>query len=265
MFCVTSEFGISCQHLNHPNLLVRAVYKFHVYFLIRLILHKLGIFYHMEMALAKLKIVTFKAPITANRKISTRQPYAMSKGFIKKNIEKISRSVGLYVYLILTSQVQSRSSIVGKSAPAVDALKVFKGRFKALINEDYSIGIDIERYQGVLQHALSKVDFSVGTGIYILPSNLNLNIGRKKRYNSKILVSNTNMTIGSNRDINRDSKKILVAKLDVPKAVIPTVPYDPVETTVPLNLKILTEKQNDEKLAITLLLVGTGLIAYHFW
>ena len=50
------------------------------------------------------------------------------------------------VYLVLTSQVQARSSIVGKSAPAVDAQQVFKGTFKALINEDYSIGIDIERY-----------------------------------------------------------------------------------------------------------------------
>ena len=44
----------------------------------------------------------------------------------------------------------------------------------------YSIcnDIDIERYEGVLEHALSKVDFSVGTSIYILPSNLNLNIGK---------------------------------------------------------------------------------------
>ena len=99
----------------------------------------------------------------------------------------------------------------------------------------------------------------------MLPNNLNSNIGRTKRYNNKILVSNTDMTIGSNRDINRDRKNIPVAKPDVPKAVIPTDPYDPVETTVPLNLKMLTEKHNDEKLAITLLLIGTGLIAYHFW
>ena len=91
-----------------------------------------------------------------------------------------------YVYLILTSQAQARSSMVGNSAPAEDAQKVFKGTFKAFINEDYSIGIDIERYQGVLEHALSKVDFSVGTGMYMLPSNLNLNIGRAKGYNNKI-------------------------------------------------------------------------------
>ena len=29
--------------------------------------------------------------------------------------------------------------------------------------------------------------------------------------------------------------------------------------------RMLTEKHNDEKLAITLLIVGIGLIAYHFW
>ena len=63
-----------------------------------------------------------------------------------------------YVYLVLTFKVQARSRIVGNSAPAVDAEQALKGMFKALINEDYSIGTDIEWYQGVLQHALSKVD-----------------------------------------------------------------------------------------------------------
>ena len=31
------------------------------------------------------------------------------------------------------------------------------------------------------------------------------------------------------------------------------------------NQKILAEKHNDEKLAITILIVGIGWIAYHFW
>ena len=180
-----------------------------------------------------------------------------SKGFTRKGIEKISRSVRAYVYLVLTSQVQARSSIVGNSAPAVDAQKVFKGTFKALIKEDYSIGIDIERYQGVLEHALSKVDFSEGTGIYMPPSNLNLSMGKTKGYNNKILVSNTDMKIGSNKDINKDHKKLTPPDDDVPKIVIPTVRPD--------NTKMLTKKHNDEKLVITLLIVGAGLIAYHFW
>ena len=145
----------------------------------------------------------------------------------------------------------------------MDAQQALKGMFKALINEDYSIGIDIERYQGVLEHALLKVDFSVGIGIYMLPSNLNFNIGKTKGCNSEILVSNTDMKIGSNSYINRDHKKLFSP--DVPNTVIPAARHDPVEITIPHNLKMLTEKHNDQKLAITLLLVGTGLIAYHFW
>ena len=147
----------------------------------------------------------------------------------------------------------------------MDAQKVFKSSFKALINKDYSIGIDTERYQGVLEHALSNVGFSVGIDIYMLPSNLNLNNVKTKGYNKKILVSNTGMKIGLNRDINRDCKKFPVIPPDVSEAVIPAVQHDRVETTNLHNLKMVIKKHNNEKLVITLLIVGTGLIAYRFW
>ena len=183
-----------------------------------------------------------------------------SKGFTKKGIEKISRSVRGYVYLVLTSQVQARSTIVDNSAPAVDSQQAFKGMFKALINKDYFNDSDIERYQRVLEHALSKVDFSMGIGIYMPPSNLNLSTGKTKGYNNKVLVNNTDMKIGLNRDINKDRKKMPVTPQDdTSKIVIPTVQHNP-----PHNLKMITEKHNDEKLAITILIVGAELIAYHF-
>ena len=95
----------------------------------------------------------------------------------------------------------------------------------------------------MLGHALSNVEFSVGTDIYMLPSNLNLNIGWTKGYNNKILVSNTDIKIGSNRDITRGQKNLNPP--DVPNTVIPAVRHDPVETTIPHNLKMLTEKYND--------------------
>ena len=155
-----------------------------------------------------------------------------------------------YVYLVLISQVQARSNIVGNSAPTVDAQQVFKDKFKSLINEDLSI--DIKKYQGV-----SKADFSVGISIYMLPSNLNLNIGKKKGYNNKILLSNTRMKIGSNKDINRDHQNFPVVKPNVAQ-------HDPVGEGRPYNLRMLTEKHNDEKVAMTIWIVGAGLIAYHF-
>ena len=58
------------------------------------------------------------------------------------------------------------------------------------------------------------------------------------------------MKIGSNRDINKVHKKLPPPE---PKAVIPAVRLD--------NPKMLTEKHNNEKLVITLFIVGSGLIA----
>ena len=271
VFCVTSALGISWQHLNLPNLLVRTVYRFHVYFHIRLILHELGILLPHEYGFSQVKnsyiqsgyyilcddcgidptvtrmygvwfYTTDYAIFGHEVKATERSPpdnltqwiITQSKGFTKKDIEKISRSVRGYVYLVLPSQVQARLTIVGNSAPAVNVQQVFKGIFKALINEDYSIDIDIERYQEVLEHALSKVDFSVGIGIYMLPSNLNLSIGKTNGYNNKILVSNTGMKIGLNRDINKDRKKLAVTKPDVlPKKILITaVQHDTTHLTI---------------------------------
>ena len=54
------------------------------------------------------------------------------------------------------------------------------------------------------------------------------------------------MKIGANSDINK--KKLPITPPDAPNVVIPTAQHD--------NLKMLTEKHKDEKLAITLSIVG---------
>ena len=89
----------------------------------------------------------------------------------------------------------------------------------------------------------------------MLPSYLNLNIQKTKVYINKILVGNA----------NKAGKKLPATPPDVSKAVIPAAWHDPVETAKLHNLKMLTEKHNDEKLAVTLLIVVAGLIPYHFW
>ena len=55
LFCATSAVGISWQHLNHPDLLVDSVYRFHVYCHVRLILHNLGISLPHEDGFRKVK------------------------------------------------------------------------------------------------------------------------------------------------------------------------------------------------------------------
>ena len=38
-----------------------------------------------------------------------------------------------------------------------------------------------------------------------------------------------------------------------------------IPVTISHNPKMLTKRHNDEKLAVTLLIVGAGLLAYYFW
>ena len=61
IFCATSALGISWQHLNHPNLLLRSVYRFHVNFHVRLILHELGISLLHEDGFSKVKNAYIKS------------------------------------------------------------------------------------------------------------------------------------------------------------------------------------------------------------
>ena len=58
-----------------------------------------------------------------------------------------------------------------------------------------------------MQYARSKVDYVIGEFIYMLPSDMNLRIGKVKNYNNKILISSPNFKIGTNLKINLDEEK----------------------------------------------------------
>ena len=55
MFCATSAIDISWHHLNHPNLLLRSVYRFLVYFHVRIILYHLVISLSHKDGFSKVK------------------------------------------------------------------------------------------------------------------------------------------------------------------------------------------------------------------
>ena len=52
-----------------------------------------------------------------------------------------------------------------------------------------------------------EVDYVIGEYIYMLPSDMNLPIGKVKNYNNKILISSPRFKIGTNLKINLNGKK----------------------------------------------------------
>ena len=71
------------------------------------------------------------------------------------------------------------------------------------MNRRVDIREDIKRYQDTLSYASSKVNYSVGQNIYMLPSDMNLKIKTGTvGYNNKIPVSDGNFSLGENDEVN---------------------------------------------------------------
>ena len=62
----------------------------------------------------------------------------------------------------------------------------------------YSLVEDIDRYQNTLKYATSKLNYSVGEKLYMMPSNMILRSLNEvvKGYNDKIMINNSGLKIG---------------------------------------------------------------------
>ena len=127
----------------------------------------------------------------------TRWIIEKSVGFTDFGLLRISESVRAYAYLILSSQASARSVIVGNTASALTAQSAFLNNFEDIVNRKVDVREDIKCYENTLSYASSKVDYSVGEHLYMLPSDMTLKIRPGTvRYNNKILVSNMKFNLG---------------------------------------------------------------------
>ena len=238
VFCASSACGVSSAHLNytkHP--MIRSVYRFHVYYHVRRILkrlqtplpHETG-FNAAENPYTEsefLKICEdYRVPNdpmryrdekfywTYQRGIHWPDDYigpdSMTQWIIEKSVVftdvgllRISESVRAYAYLILSSQASARSPIVGNMASSLTAQSAFLNNFETVVNPRVDIREDVERYQDTLSYASSKVNYSVGEKLFMLPSNMQLRIrSGTVGYNNKILVSDKKFYLEKNDEVN---------------------------------------------------------------
>ena len=91
---------------------------------------------------------------------------------------------------------------------ALTAQSAFLNNFGKVVNRRVKIQEDIKRYQDTLIYTSSKVDYSIGENIYMLPSDMNLNIrSGTVGYNNKIFVSDEKFSLGKNDKVNTPAMK----------------------------------------------------------
>ena len=210
----------------------------------------------------------------------TRWILEASDCFTDVGLLKISESVRAYVYLILSSQASARSSIVENTVSALTAQSAFLNNFENVVNQRVDIREDITRYQDTLSYASSKVDYSIGENIYMIPSNMNLKIrSGNVGYNNKILVSDGKFILGKNEKVNSLEtpaiKNHKTNSLETPAiknhktnsletpAMKSTQTAVNSERTADLERKTIISHE-DEKVALVLSLTGTFMIWFIF-
>ena len=252
VFCASSACGVSVEHLNAKQPMIRSIYRFHVYYHIRRILKILEIPLPYENSFnqysnpynhEKFTGICSEYGVSNNLTKWRNQKYfstwqsrawetnkpgmsyinenSFSRWIIEKSdglttlgLQKISESVRDYAYLILTSQTSTRGTIVGHEARNLDAQRTFLNTFENIVNRRVNIPEDMRRFQKTLQYARSKVDYAIGEFVYMLPSDMNLRIGNVRNYNNKIMVSKPGFSLGSNLKVNLDDDDTKVAKTD---------------------------------------------------
>ena len=133
----------------------------------------------------------------------TRWIIEKSVGFTDVGLLRISENVRVYAYLILRSQASARSRIIGNSASALTAQSAFLNNFENVVNRKVDISEDMKCYQNTLSYALSKVDYSVGENLFMLPSDMELRVKTGTvGYINKILVSDGKFNLGKNDEVN---------------------------------------------------------------
>ena len=146
---------------------------------------------------------------------------------------RISESVRAYAYLILSSQASARSSIVGNTVSALTAQSTFLNNFEDIVNRKVDVREDIKRYQDTLSYASSKVDYSVGEHLYMLPSNLKLKIKTGTvGYNNKILISDEKFILGKNENVNSLEASVIKIHKDSNVVTQTAVTHKDAETAV---------------------------------
>ena len=266
VFCASSACSVSVEHLNAKEPMIRSIYRFHVYYHIRRILKILEIplpyensfnqysnpynhekfigicsEYGVSNDLTKWRNQKYfstwqsRAWETGKPGMSYINENSFSRWIIEKSdglttlgIQKLSESVRDYAYLILTSQTSTRGPIVGHEARNLDAQRTFLNTFENTVNRRVNIPEDIRRFQKTLQYARSKVDYAIGEFVYMIPSDMNLRIGKVKNYNNKIMVSKPGFNLGTNLKINLDGEQAkLKDKPDVKSKEVEMIKTEP--------------------------------------
>ena len=129
-----------------------------------------------------------------------------SSGLTQAGLSRINQSIEAFVYCILGSQVNVRSSILGEGGRAKEAQTEFLTLVEDAIRQP-DLAQSVQRYQLAVDEAKVRLNLVVCPGAWLMPARMIINTESTVGYNNKLKQVIPGMKLGVNNAVNPGTKK----------------------------------------------------------
>ena len=127
-------------------------------------------------------------------------------GLTQAGLSRINQSIEAFVYCILGSQVNVRSSFLGEGGRAKEAQTEFLTLIEDAIRQP-DLAKSVQKYQLAVDEAKVRLNLAMYPGAWLMPARMIINTESTAGYNNKLMQAKAGMKLGINNDINSGTKK----------------------------------------------------------
>ena len=136
----------------------------------------------------------------------------VAEGLTQAGLAQINQSIEAFVYCVLGSQVNVRSSILGSGGRAKEAQSEFLVLVEDSIRQP-DLAKSVQRYQLAVDEAKVRLNFAVCPGAWLMPARMVINTETVMGYNNQLKQAVPGMKLGVNDEVNKSTKKVGVTHM----------------------------------------------------
>ena len=129
-----------------------------------------------------------------------------AEGLTQAGLARINQSIEAFVYCVLGSQMNVRSSILGSGGRAKEAQSEFLVLVEDSIRQP-DLAKSVQRYQLAVDEAKVRLNLAVCPGAWLMPARMVINSGSVIGYNNQLKQAVPGMKLGVNDEVNKGTKK----------------------------------------------------------
>ena len=130
----------------------------------------------------------------------------VAEGLTQAGLARINQWIEAFVYCVLGSQVNVRSSILGSGGRAKEAQSEFLVLVEDSIRQP-DLAKSVQRYQLAVDEAKVRLNLAVCPGAWLMPARMVINMGSVIGYNNQLKQAVPGMKLGVNDEVNTSTKK----------------------------------------------------------